>query len=407
MLLVLLASSVYPTSYSGDGTYTVKQGDIITADNGYTISVIEISWALQGDTAPKITFSFDGRGSTAPLYEGDSRKFGGGAMGGQPVLEAHVNSINKDELSASVTVTSIYEREPEEKQPEIPIPEEEKLEAPPEGKTYRGDGIYTLAAGDSVEASNGVVIKVAGFIKTELRWVGEWPAVQVEAYKEGIKVVGTHLLSYKDLPEQAKGESGEFTNLGLGIIANDVDLGKKEVQLSVSSSVKVMLQEGWNLFSVPLRWDADSDPCENAKCYGSGNNGLKVVESTCGDLDSLKIWHWDAEQKQYVKSLPYTPWGYWVKAPASCYIRFGRETVDIDGLQLKAGWNQIGAPTKTKSGNFENIRGNCNVVSGPWRYLNQMKKYEKVLTLASGEGYFVKVSNDCILGETNPPTLPQ
>ena len=62
---------------------------------------------------------------------------------------------------------------------------------------------------------------------------------------------------------------------------------------------------------------------------------------------------------------------------------------------LSSGWNLISSPRNT---NFNNIIGNCNVLSGPWWYNPTTQNYVQTSNLETWKGYWISVSNNCQLG---------
>ncbi len=380
------------TFYFGDGTYTVKDNDRITADNEYSIKIVHISWALAGDTTPKVTLTFNEAYSTT-LFEGESGEFTTGAAGGPKVLMVSINSVNTNDLTASVTIKSIFI--PQE-QPDIPLPESDSDEqngATESPDPIIGDGTYKVKVGIGVKiiSNSGYIIEIGDIYTSMRRFEGEVQDVDINVFDKNNQLVSGRIIGtpiYAD---------ASYHDLGLTIDVQEIT--GDEVTVTVSSSLPVYFNPGWNLFSVPLSWNSATDNCEDdATCYGSGPNGLMVLENTCGDLETLKIWTWDAENNQYRKSLPYPLSGYWVKMDKECIIRFGGSTINLDNLPLQSGWNMIGGPTKAVE--IDDIKNNCNVVNGPWRY--SFNQYEEFEFLGGGQGYFVKVANACQLGKPNP-----
>jgi len=164
---------------------------------------------------------------------------------------------------------------------------------------------------------------------------------------------------------------------------------------------KLALKKGWNMLSTPL-YNSDSTKA--------------VVSTTCSAPATL--WHY--ENGKYVKSGELPPAkaevlallnpfdGYWVKLDEDCVVVFSGEShVSLDGVSLNAGWNQIGAPFERTA--FNEVKGDCVVLSGPWRFNAETKSYEKASVLEPGEGYFVKVASECTLQSKQPemPSLPE
>ena len=157
----------------------------------------------------------------------------------------------------------------------------------------------------------------------------------------------------------------------------------------------IKLYRGWNMISSPV---GQSD---TATFYG------KITENTCQNDNG---WFYLAYNKKYS---PYnfgngvieTPRGYWLKEPSSCEITVvGTDTYnyDINNYKLYKGWNLINGPYTPTSWN--NVKGTCSLTSGPWYY--DGSTWVKSTTLKSGEGYFVKVANDCKLSSSITLPLP-
>jgi hypothetical protein len=114
----------------------------------------------------------------------------------------------------------------------------------------------------------------------------------------------------------------------------------------------------------------------------------------------------DATKRGYVATDYVAPGlGYWVRVTSPCAIEVSGGDVDESFLpQIYAGWNQIGALSKPVR--FDEVRGDCAIKSGPWRYNAAANKYENAETLLPGEGYWVKAESACRLG-SSPPLPPE
>ncbi|VVC02530.1 Uncharacterised protein [Candidatus Bilamarchaeum dharawalense] len=159
----------------------------------------------------------------------------------------------------------------------------------------------------------------------------------------------------------------------------------------------VELKTGWNLLSVPL----------------SSNNEAEVVSTTC---DVSKAYIFDPNTKSYlttgygvgVGDMVLVPNSFWVKTDSPCKIQFKgvSENTYQDGWSVRAGWVGFGGPYSNT--NWESMSGDCEVLSGPWRFDSEAWMWKKATTIKPGEGYFVKVKNSCTLGGSSslPPALP-
>jgi len=155
-----------------------------------------------------------------------------------------------------------------------------------------------------------------------------------------------------------------------------------------SREYEIELLAGWNMFSIPI-------------------NSAKYIHKVLRGCDVIsRVWHYSNADKKYKSVDKIDPGlGYWVKVRSDCVIKMSDTMVTTEQFpELLAGWNQIGAPSQTV--NIHDVIGDCNLLSGPWRYNSITKKYEKSETLDPGKGYFVKVENNCHFGPEIPPPPP-
>lgn len=164
----------------------------------------------------------------------------------------------------------------------------------------------------------------------------------------------------------------------------------------------IAVQPGWNLISVPFEsGKLTATDCETNTLYTLNPVGRTYTK------DNLKGKSWFGFE------------GYWMKSSKQCKLQF--EVSAEDGfygvskldeatgrfattLNLAKGWNMIGAPNGGTT--FSEIAGTCTLSSGPWRFNSATNSWEKATTLESGKGYFVKVTEDCVLGSAMPPLPP-
>ncbi|MEK6953380.1 MAG: CARDB domain-containing protein [Candidatus Micrarchaeota archaeon] len=160
----------------------------------------------------------------------------------------------------------------------------------------------------------------------------------------------------------------------------------------------LQFQQGWNLFSVPVH-----TPYMGSAAFAT------VLKTDCTER---AFYYYDSNSKTYIKegtlaagaSLGATK-GYWYKSDGSCTVSiYGSEILEPVERLLSAGWNQIGAPYKAVS--FEEIKGTCEVISGPYKFNTNAYQWEKAKLLSPGEGYFVKAKDSCIIGSGGPPKPP-
>jgi hypothetical protein len=139
----------------------------------------------------------------------------------------------------------------------------------------------------------------------------------------------------------------------------------------------IQLAKGWNLFSIPV---------ENPR-----------ITTTCSRFGvQRKPWHYDAGRGNWtrVSSLREGK-GYWFKADENCTITATGTVLDVFGYELKKGWNQIGASVEKRL--FDAVLASCDMVHGPWGYETAAHAYTNADKTELGNGYFVKVADDCRL----------
>jgi len=125
------------------------------------------------------------------------------------------------------------------------------------------------------------------------------------------------------------------------------------------------------------------------------NTNLNVndIKTQCGTTNP--IWHYNPSSSLYESVTQVQPgYGYWLKVSNNCYIQVSGN--NIESLpELKVGWNQVGA--LSQSVNFNDVKGNCNVLGGPWKYNPTTLLYESSTKLEPGYGYWIKVESNCRL----------
>jgi hypothetical protein len=130
------------------------------------------------------------------------------------------------------------------------------------------------------------------------------------------------------------------------------------------------------------------------------------VEKLLSECDvTSRVWHYSDGNYETTDEIEATH-GYWVKVASTCKLTVSDGGINVEEFpELEKGWNQIGAPSDPI--NFFAIIGDCNLVSGPWWFNSNSQKFEKARVLRPGEGYFVKVKEDCKLGLEIPPLPPE
>jgi hypothetical protein len=177
--------------------------------------------------------------------------------------------------------------------------------------------------------------------------------------------------------------SGYVTQSGSGSPPSIVTMSKGGTG---GTTNQINFKTGWNMFSLPLDATINSD----------------YIRSQCGSTN--KIWNYNPVSQLYEEAIQILPGkGYWFKVNSVCTVSVtGSDVQSIPGL--KVGWNQVGTFSQTVT--FNTVKGNCNVLSGPWKYNPVSLLYESSTTLDPSYGYWVKVSSNCDIGYGGPPPPP-
>jgi hypothetical protein len=172
-----------------------------------------------------------------------------------------------------------------------------------------------------------------------------------------------------------------------GVCSNGICVGSKPtVNITKPKYTKtIYFEPGWNLFSIPY---------ENAE-----------YSSTCSDFKIADMWHYNASQSKYVNPTELVPGaGYWYYADNQCSLNVKGDEYKLEN-KLLSGWNHIGSSSSSIS--FENAKGTCEIVKGPWKFNAEDYRYERAKTIEPGKAYFVKVKSDCqFTSKPPPPPLP-
>ncbi|MFH0837321.1 MAG: hypothetical protein V1870_04280 [Candidatus Aenigmatarchaeota archaeon] len=166
-----------------------------------------------------------------------------------------------------------------------------------------------------------------------------------------------------------------FCSIGYSLIADRTD---------------VSVYEGWNLISPPY---SDFIIVKNSSDF-----------SYYDDCNISVIYYYNTSSRKYVKINASEDmmggFGYWVYSINNCSIGFsGYDYVVHDATQLKRGWNTLGG---TELFNINDYIGDC-VIGNVYGYDAFEKIYFTTDFLQKGHGYWIRVNNDCKLGEPKPP----
>lgn len=144
---------------------------------------------------------------------------------------------------------------------------------------------------------------------------------------------------------------------------------------------KLEIRQGWNLVGIPLSLQLlISNTCGKVTIYEYNGKGY----------DEMGIENWHPNH------------AYWIYSKNACEITYGgsleNEITPSNYHQtLNMGWNMVTAPINSVL--FNQIEGSCkeHITSGPWKYTKN--GYEKTNSIAAFDAYWIKVDNECTLGQ--------
>ena len=144
------------------------------------------------------------------------------------------------------------------------------------------------------------------------------------------------------------------------------------IPIVLAERFELNLYSGWNLISIPFS-SYNIDSCSNKKIYyyDSSSQSFKNV-----DINELK----------YLK-------GYWIYVKNDCKIIFdGTPLSTLSTLELKKGWNLIGAPFNSIPVGV--VKSVC-YFEKIYEYDVQTKKYIIPQYLKIGKGYWIYTNKEC------------
>jgi hypothetical protein len=402
--------------FYGDGTYDVKAGDFLIADNGWKLEVDVLLSAHKGD---EIIFSlYDSEGfisianaSSLNINEGSKK------IGPAPNLKINLELLDVFGEStptdspiafvrefAKVKITSIDEDLPST----VSDSSEDELEIINKDLTFKNATKFNLALGEKHILKNGYKL---GLIDFDMRFNS--PMFSLWNENDDL-ILDSFFITKK--PQNS---------FGTLVFLDDYD--SDSVSLKKIEGSHFVFGSGWNLFSIFL---------DDGSGFGT------VLETTC---NNGVLWIWNPELDDYEnigflevgQKIPSNK-GVWIKvtvennsnADFACEtIISGSKSVTTKGQELKAGWNLIGAPitangksivtvnqTTRQLLNINDILGDCKLEKGPWQFVSS--RYSSFLLLDNltdlgvfskpidnnlrlNYGYFVFVSKNCVLGDVN------
>lgn len=140
------------------------------------------------------------------------------------------------------------------------------------------------------------------------------------------------------------------------------------------------LKKDWNMFSIPAK------------------RSIPKAELLKDCIVLSEVWSYNTSVKDYVATTTVDyGLGYWAELDSGCIVKLNDTVVTVNDIpSLVAGWNLIGAPSKSVT--VSSVKGNCNILAGPYWYDPSTGNYKVVTSLEPGKGYLVKVGSDCKLG---------
>ena len=403
-VLLIGVTFVSAADYSGDGTYTLGDNDTLTLDNGWKI---QISSSFMEPDGEHLNFLLKDTNESFQVMNSLYKYEGRRKFGTETTLKTELEVLElSGETSATgsplvsryqkvkINAASIDEKLPGKIESN---PSSEIIEEVNKTLSYPYAREITIKFGESYTFENGYSLNYGYFNQ-------HWGTASISSYDSNGNAIG-----------------GEDVVVGVtkfvspySLIAEE--LTSSEAKFKLIEGMSLVFGTGWNLFSIPL---------EDGDGYGT------VLESTC---NNGTIWSWNAEAKDYEKigilqeglKLPARK-GLWVKiqtrsnwvSDTDCEIIVsGTQRVTTLGQKLKAGWNLIGAPVSSASHpELNKLLGDCRIEKGPWQFISTMYtspvyfaeattnygKYSQsqnnIINL--NRGYFIKVIDDCTLGDLN------
>ncbi len=408
IIFIILVASLFFVSadeFSGDGVHTLKKGDIVTLDNGWKVEIVGIFIAHAGEQISYRLQDQEGNNYTEVLnkYEG-KKKLGTDTVLKVQIEIKRVSGQKYPTGSPLVTEYELVELEVFSIDEALPgivgLPED--FEEIDKELTYKNGERKTMGIGDKISLANGYLLKLDSFGRFG-------PSFSI--YDENNNLID------KDL------QVGKGVGAFIGSYVHLNDFSETSLDLTIINGSKIIFGTGWNLFSIPV---------EDGDGFGT------VLESTC---NRAVVWVWDSGRQTYGAigvleegtKLPAGK-GMLVKiqtkrntvSDEDCEILVsGKNSVSLEGMLMKKGWNLIGAPIKSYGTreiydggsdfnllDFNDILGSCKIEKGPWQYLAtklvqvgqgadvaDTNKFSQPFNnkLRMNRGYFIKVEEDCVL----------
>ena len=418
VLFFISIINVEATDYIGDGIHTFAKGDVLTLDNNWKLEVLGIFEAYNHAEIHFRLYDPEGNAYPSSPYENNLKSIDGEQKyGTSKVLNVKMQIIG---VSGQVSPTASSLVSAYEKAEINAVSIDETLpsgmsenESPYEGvgRVEEINKKITLKDGKNVKLSKDEEILLGNSYKLKLAGFTSGGSTEGDPYFLLYDEKGNEIDSYISIGKGVGTNVGSYVQL--------TDFNENSVELTIVEGSKVIFGTGWNLFSIHV---------EDGDGYGT------VLESTC---NNATMWEWKNENRDYEEvgvleegaRIP-SGKGIWVKIQTISYTKSdmdceilvsGKKSVTTKGLQLKTGWNSIGAPISAYLTNnqltFYDIKGDCVIEKGPWQYIatpwiggmfqnfagdnDYTNKFSKPINnwLSLNKGYFIKVNSDCQLSD--------
>lgn len=160
-------------------------------------------------------------------------------------------------------------------------------------------------------------------------------------------------------------------------------------------------KKGWNFMALPWTYGGASFSCTDP-----------------AHQSQLKFFSFSKASKSYetvysLSALNLRGAGIVVKSSGDCTYALGQpELNNVQTLSLWKGWNLVSVQTNSFSDPAYaiNVKNDCTIIGGPWRFDNAKRKYVKDSQLKPGYAYWINVKNPfcdlSVIDESAPPELP-
>ncbi|MBD3163584.1 PKD domain-containing protein [Candidatus Woesearchaeota archaeon] len=204
---------------------------------------------------------------------------------------------------------------------------------------------------------------------------------------------GDGATSDKEDPSHMYSSPGIYT-VKLTVTDDDGGSDTDSLNIEIFGSVKIALDKGISMFSLPV--------------IPAKQISFNDIQRGCKFAVKDGLAYWNPHKQQYnmlfgTETL-YPGQGYFVNLEDDCSLVVRGEAFDYDDNvvgydgsgQLIKGWNMIGSASKRS--HYWYVKNDCEVTSGPWGADQSSNDfYYLTAFLEPGEGYWLKVKDDCSL----------